>query len=166
MRRHLHLILALGLGAASVSCQGARAPSATFTEPRLTSVTKAPAEPFGQGIVRRSAHGASSSFARWDLAKGALIPEHSHPNEQTTYVISGEMAFTTPVGRYVLRPGDVLQIPSDVPHAAEALEDTVEVDFFTPRREDWLNGVPSYLRQSTASASLRSVSTSASRFAR
>jgi quercetin dioxygenase-like cupin family protein len=98
-------------------------------------------------ITRQMTSGASSTVARVLLAKGAYVPRHSHVNEQVTMILDGCLKFFFDEGQELLvKPGQVLVIPAHVPHAAEALEDTIDIDFFTPRREDWINKEDSYLR--------------------
>lgn len=80
------------------------------------------------------------------LAKGAIVPEHAHENEQITYILEGKLRFTLGAETVDVGAGEVLTIPPNLPHAAEALEDTVDVDVFTPPREDWLSGADAYLR--------------------
>ena len=81
------------------------------------------------------------------LAKGAIVPEHSHHNEQLTYILEGKLRFSFPDGETIdVAAGEVLTIPSHLPHKAEALEDTLDVDVFHPPREDWLDGSDAYLR--------------------
>lgn len=80
------------------------------------------------------------------LAKGAIVPEHAHENEQITYILEGKLRFTLGDETVDVGAGEVLTIPPNVPHAAEALEDTLDVDVFTPPREDWLAGTDAYLR--------------------
>ncbi len=84
------------------------------------------------------------------LAKGAVVPQHSHENEQITYILEGALRFRIGADRseeIVVRAGEVLTIPSNVPHEAEALEDTLDVDVFNPPRADWLNGTDSYFHR-------------------
>jgi len=81
--------------------------------------------------------------------KGVVVPKHSHENEQFAYVLEGALLFR--IGddqsqEVVVRAGEVLHIPSNVPHSAEALEATVDLDVFVPPREDWLTGADDYLR--------------------
>jgi quercetin dioxygenase-like cupin family protein len=71
---------------------------------------------------------------------------HSHDNEQITYVLEGALKFHIQDREVVVRAGEVLVIPSQMPHSAEALEDTVDLDIFSPPRQDWLQGTDSYLR--------------------
>lgn len=84
------------------------------------------------------------------LEKGCIVPKHSHENEQITYILEGALKFW--IGEdeskeVIVRAGEVLVIPSHVLHKAEALEDTLDVDIFSPPREDWLNKTDDYLRQ-------------------
>jgi len=83
------------------------------------------------------------------LDKGCVVPRHSHENEQLTYVLEGALHFW--IGEngeeeVTIRAGEVLVIPSHVPHKAEALEDTLDVDIFSPPRQDWLDKTDDYLR--------------------
>ena len=83
------------------------------------------------------------------LKKGGMVPKHSHHNEQITYILEGALRFLMgeeQTEEIIVRAGEVLVIPSHVPHSAEALEDTLDVDIFNPPREDWLDGSDSYLR--------------------
>ncbi len=84
------------------------------------------------------------------LKKGAIVPQHSHENEQITYILEGGLRFW--IGEdesevIDLHAGDVLHIPSHVKHKAEALSDTLDVDIFSPPRQDWLDKTDDYLRQ-------------------
>jgi quercetin dioxygenase-like cupin family protein len=80
------------------------------------------------------------------LAQGAIVPEHAHHNEQITYILEGKLRFTIDGETIDVGAGEVLTIPSHVPHEAEALEDTLDVDVFHPPRQDWLDGTDAYLR--------------------
>ena len=101
-------------------------------------------------LDRRLITGDRMMLAHVYLKKGCIVPKHSHENEQITYILEGALRFklgedqreTITVG-----PGEVLHIPSNLPHEAEALEDTVDVDVFSPPRADWLNKTDSYLRK-------------------
>ena len=82
------------------------------------------------------------------LRKGAIVPEHSHENEQITYILEGALRFTLGDGRVLtVSAGQVLVIPSHMPHRAEAVEDTIDLDVFTPPRADWIAGTDAYLRK-------------------
>ncbi len=87
------------------------------------------------------------TLARFLLRKGVLVPEHSHPNEQLAYVLEGALKFTLPGREIVVRAGEVLCIPPNVPHGAEALEDTLDLDVFVPARADWKANDDAYLRR-------------------
>ena len=84
------------------------------------------------------------------LEKGCVVPKHSHENEQITYILEGALKFwigEDETKEVIVRSGEVLVIPSHIPHKAEALEDTIDVDIFSPPREDWINKTDDYLRQ-------------------
>ena len=87
------------------------------------------------------------TVARFFLRKGASVPEHSHPNEQIAFVLSGKMRFVMQDKDITLAPGETLCIPPNVPHRAEALEDTIDLDVFTPPRADWIAKDDAYLRK-------------------
>jgi quercetin dioxygenase-like cupin family protein len=83
------------------------------------------------------------------LAKGAIVPRHDHHNEQISYILEGTLRFWLGDDESEVidvAAGEVLTIPAHLPHRAEALEDTLDVDVFTPPREDWLSGSDAYLR--------------------
>jgi quercetin dioxygenase-like cupin family protein len=85
-------------------------------------------------------------LARVLLKKGCVVPMHSHENEQITYILEGALKFRLNGDEVVVRAGEVLCIPPHVPHEAIAVEDTVDLDVFTPPREDWINKTDAYLR--------------------
>lgn len=106
-----------------------------------------PKEVVTDTISRRLITGDDMMLAHVYLDKGAVVPQHSHHNEQLTYIIEGALHFWIGADgkeEVVVSAGEVLHIPSNVPHRAEALEDTLDVDIFSPPREDWLNGTDSY----------------------
>ena len=103
-------------------------------------------EKFGELTVRQMLSGESGTLGRWLFSKGAVVPRHSHVSEQFTVVLSGSMKFVFDDREVVVKAGEVLLIPSNVPHSAIALEDCIDVDFFAPRREDWVRGDDSYVR--------------------
>jgi quercetin dioxygenase-like cupin family protein len=90
--------------------------------------------------------GQNIMLARVLLKKGCIVPEHSHPNEQITFVMEGALKFSIDGQEIVVGAGDLLTIPPNMPHRAEALEDTVDFDVFNPPRADWMNKTNSYLR--------------------
>lgn len=91
--------------------------------------------------------GQEVMLARVLLKKGCIVPLHSHVNEQLTYILEGALKFWIDGREIVVRPGQVLTIPPNMPHKAEALEDTVDLDIFHPPRADWLGKTDSYLRK-------------------
>ena len=106
-----------------------------------------PRERVTDDIHRRLITGDRMMLAQVYLDKGAVVPTHSHENEQLTYIISGALRFWIGADgdeELVVRAGEVLHIPSNVPHKAEALEDTLDVDIFSPPRQDWLDGTDDY----------------------
>lgn len=101
-------------------------------------------------LDRKLITGERMMLAQVFLKKGCIVPEHRHENEQLTYILQGCLRLW--VGEnledvYDLHAGEVLYIPSNVPHKAEALEDTLDVDVFSPPRADWLNKTDDYLRR-------------------
>jgi len=97
-------------------------------------------------IERQMVVGNQIMVARVLLAKGAHVPLHSHHNEQVTYILDGALKFAIDGKEIVVRSGEVLCIPSNTPHEAWAVEDTVDLDVFTPPRADWLSKNDDYLR--------------------
>jgi quercetin dioxygenase-like cupin family protein len=97
-------------------------------------------------IGRQFVVGNNLMLARVYLKKGAHVPEHHHPNEQITYILEGALKFRIEGKEIVVGAGEVLCIPSNMPHEAFALEDTVDLDVFNPPRQDWINRDDSYLR--------------------
>jgi quercetin dioxygenase-like cupin family protein len=109
-----------------------------------------PAEPMKGTITRRLITSERMMIAHVYLKKGDDVPQHSHENEQITYILEGALHFwlgEKGEREITVRAGEVLVIPSRLPHRALALEDTLDVDVFNPPREDWLNGTDAYLRR-------------------
>ena len=98
-------------------------------------------------LDRQMVVGDQVMVARVLLKKGCVVPEHSHHNEQVTYILEGALKFNIDGREIVVSAGEVLCIPPHMPHRAEALEDTVDLDVFTPPREDWLGKTDQYLRE-------------------
>jgi len=112
-----------------------------------------PREELNPKLGRRFVTGEQVMLAQIYLAEICIVPKHSHENEQITWVIEGLLRLRLgESGEQVvdLGPGGVLHIPQNVPHEAEALEDTFEVDVFSPPRSDWIDGSDAYLRSSQA----------------
>jgi len=98
-------------------------------------------------LDRQLVVGKDLMVARVLLKKGCFIPLHSHVNEQVTYILEGALKFWIDDKEIVVHAGEVLCIPSNMPHKAEALEDTVDLDIFNPPRRDWINKTDEYLRR-------------------
>lgn len=90
--------------------------------------------------------GQNVMLARVLLKRGCIVPEHSHPNEQITFIMEGALKFWIDGKEIVVNAGEVLTIPPNMPHKAEALSDTVDYDVFNPPRADWMNKTNTYLR--------------------
>src|SRR4030095_1033201 len=108
-----------------------------------------PKEKVSETLDRRLITGDRVMLTHVYLKKGSVVPRHPHENEQLTYILHGGLRFW--IGEdesqvIDVRAGEVLHIPSFVQHKAEALDDTVDVDIFSPPREDWLNKTDDYLR--------------------
>jgi quercetin dioxygenase-like cupin family protein len=105
-----------------------------------------PLESLNPLLQRQFVVGQELMLARVLMKKGCVVPEHSHHNEQLTYIVEGALKFSIDGRQIVVRAGEVLCIPSNMPHSAEALEDTVDLDVFNPPRADWINRSDQYLR--------------------
>jgi len=103
-------------------------------------------------LQRQFVVGESVMLARVLLKKGCVVPLHSHHNEQVTYILEGALKFVLKDREVTVRAGEVLCIPPNEPHEAIALEDTVDLDIFTPPREDWIAKTDAYLRGATAAS--------------
>jgi quercetin dioxygenase-like cupin family protein len=90
-------------------------------------------------ISRKIVSGEREMLAQIYLKRGALVPIHTHDSEQMTYILQGALRFLVDGEEIIVREGEVLHIPSRLPHQAEALEDTLELDVFSPVRAEWVN---------------------------
>ena len=106
-----------------------------------------PLEVMSEMISRKVISGEKAMIAQVFLKKDAVVPEHHHESEQITYILSGALEFQIEGKTLVVSAGQVLRIPSHVPHAAVALEDTLDLDIFSPIRHDWLTKDDAYLRK-------------------
>jgi quercetin dioxygenase-like cupin family protein len=115
--------------------------------PSATKFEKLDTDKMNPLITRQMLNGDDATFARLVLLRGAIVPRHHHRSEQYTMIFSGALKFFFDDGSdTTVHAGEVLMIPANVPHSAEALEDTVDFDFFSPRREDWIRKDDAYLR--------------------
>ena len=90
-------------------------------------------------ISRKIVSGEREMLAQIYMKRGALVPIHTHESEQMTYILQGALRFLVDGEEVIVREGEVLHIPSGLPHQAEALEDTLELDVFSPVRADWVD---------------------------
>jgi len=117
-------------------------------ELQYTGFDKIRVETLNPLMTRQMIWGERAMLARIVLRKDAVVPEHSHENEQISYIVEGALRFTLGDGRVItVRAGEVLVIPSNLKHSAVALEDTLDLDIFTPPRADWIAGTDAYLRR-------------------
>ncbi len=105
-----------------------------------------PVEALSDLISRQMLNGEAMTLARITLTRGAVVPRHSHANEQIATVLSGRLRFMLGDDALEVGAGESVLIHADVPHEVEALEDSVVLDAFAPRREDWIRGDDAYLR--------------------
>jgi quercetin dioxygenase-like cupin family protein len=109
-----------------------------------------PKEKVTDHLERRLVTGDRMMLAHVYLKKGCVVPRHQHDNEQLTYILEGSLKFW--IGEdeskvVIVKAGEVLHLPSMVWHKAEALEDTLDVDVFSPPRQDWIDKTDDYLRK-------------------
>ncbi|HEX5215811.1 MAG TPA: cupin domain-containing protein [Vicinamibacterales bacterium] len=107
-------------------------------------------EPVNALLERRLITGTRMMLAHVYIKKGCIVPLHSHDNEQLTYILEGALRFwigDEQAEPFLVSAGEVLVIPPNVPHKAEAVEDTLDVDIFCPPRQDWLDKSDDYLRK-------------------
>jgi len=106
-----------------------------------------PEEELNPLLSRRAIHTTAMTIARLYLKATAVVPTHHHANEQVSMVEKGALEFNLAGEERIVRAGGMVVIPPDVPHSVRALEDSIAVDVFTPRRDDWIRGDDAYLRR-------------------
>jgi quercetin dioxygenase-like cupin family protein len=122
------------------------------TRARLQRWDELALEKVTEMISRKVVTGEREMLAQIYLKKGCVVPMHSHESEQITYVLQGALRFLIDGEQITVREGEVLLIPSWVEHQAEALDDTFELDVFSPIRQDWLDKTDSYFHNVPATA--------------
>jgi quercetin dioxygenase-like cupin family protein len=130
----------------SVAQQNTIAPRPEKAELKYIPWSSVPLEDLNPLIQRQFVVGQDIMVARVLIKKGGIVPEHSHHNEQVTYILEGALKFWIDGKEIVVNAGEVLTIPPNMPHRAEALVDTVDLDVFNPPRADWINKTDQYLR--------------------
>jgi quercetin dioxygenase-like cupin family protein len=132
--------------ATSVALKGTVSKAKRKAELRHVPWSSVEIEALNPLLGRQLVVGRNVMLARVLLKKGCIVPKHSHPNEQVTYILEGALKFWIDGKIIVVHAGEVLTIPPNMPHKAEALEDTVDLDIFHPPRADWMSGTDAYLR--------------------
>jgi quercetin dioxygenase-like cupin family protein len=99
------------------------------------------------GIVRQFVSGARVSVAKFSMARGTSVPSHAHENEQVSYVVRGALTFRFSDREVMVRGGEVIVIPPNVPHGVDVVEDSEAIDVFNPVRQDWIDGTDTYFQK-------------------
>ncbi|MGO4728330.1 MULTISPECIES: cupin domain-containing protein [unclassified Inquilinus] len=111
--------------------------------PTLYQLDAQPIEQISPLVQRQMLHGTQSTLVRWIVKKGGVFPLHHHSNEQITWITQGRCEVYSQGKEFVMTAGTVLVIPPNTPHEFVCTEDTVDIDFFSPQRQDWIDGAPS-----------------------
>lgn len=106
-----------------------------------------PSEQINETVARRFITGDSVTIGRFELKKGGVVPLHAHVNEQISMVMSGVVLFRVDGRETVVKAGEVIQIPANVPHEVEVLEDALAIDVFSPVRQDWIDKTDTYFKR-------------------
>jgi quercetin dioxygenase-like cupin family protein len=106
-----------------------------------------PSEQINETVARRFITGDSLTIGRFELKQGGVVPWHAHVNEQISMVMSGALLFRIDGRETVVKAGEVMQIPANVPHEVEVLEDAVAIDAFSPIRQDWIDKTDTYFKR-------------------
>lgn len=112
--------------------------------PNFYEFEKMEFEQMNDKVFRRYVYGEHAMLCYFKLLKGAEIPEHHHVSEQITYIIKGKVRVFSGGKEWIVKAGEVIHFPSNLPHRFEALEDTIDIDVFSPPRKDWIEGTANY----------------------
>jgi quercetin dioxygenase-like cupin family protein len=112
--------------------------------PQLYELDAQPVEQISEFLQRQYLSGNNVTFVKWIAKKGALVPLHHHLNEQITWITEGIAEVYSQERKFVMKAGDIMIIPSNVPHEFIFTEDTIDIDIFAPGRQDWFDGTASY----------------------
>ncbi|WP_380782781.1 cupin domain-containing protein [Sphingomonas sp. R86520] len=115
----------------------------TAASPMLYALDAQPKEQISPLVQRQYLSGAQSTFVKWTVKAGGVFPLHHHSNEQITWIVSGRCDVFSQGRRFTMKAGTIMVIPPNVPHEFHCPEDTVDIDFFAPGRQDWADGAPS-----------------------
>ncbi len=113
------------------------------TMPSLYLLDAQPIEQISPLVQRQMLNGAQSTLVKWTVKKGGVFPLHHHANEQITWITEGRCEVYSQGKKFVMTAGMVIVIPPNTPHEFICTEDTIDIDFFAPQRQDWIDGVPS-----------------------
>ena len=102
-----------------------------------------PVEQISSLVQRQMLHGVQSTFVKWIAKKGGIFRLHHHHNEQITWIVEGGCDVYSQGKKFAMKAGMILIIPPNVPHEFICTEDMIDIDFFSPQRQDWINGVAS-----------------------
>lgn len=111
--------------------------------PTLYDFDNQPIEQISPLVQRQYLSGTQSTIVKWTVKKGGVFPLHHHLNEQITWITKGRCEVFSQGKRFIMTAGTVLIIPPNVPHEFTCTEDTIDIDFFAPQRQDWADGVKS-----------------------
>lgn len=115
----------------------------TAALPQLYELDAQPKEQISPLVQRQYLSGVQSTFVKWTVKAGGIFPLHHHANEQITWITEGRCEVFSQGKQFVMTAGTVLVIPPNVPHEFHCTEDTIDIDFFAPGRQDWADGAPS-----------------------
>jgi quercetin dioxygenase-like cupin family protein len=115
----------------------------TAAVPVMYDLDQQPIEQISPLVQRQYLSGSQSTFVKWTVKAGGVFPLHHHLNEQITWITKGRCEVSSQGKRFDMTAGMVLVIPPNVPHEFRCTEDTIDIDFFAPARQDWADGVPS-----------------------
>jgi unsaturated pyranuronate lyase len=111
--------------------------------PALYALDQQPLEQISPLVQRQYLVGVQSTFVKWTVKKGGIFPLHHHASEQITWITEGRCEVTSQGKKFIMTAGMVMIIPPNTPHEFVCTEDTIDIDFFAPQRQDWIDGVPS-----------------------
>ena len=111
--------------------------------PSLYELSAQPIEQISPLVQRQYLNGTQSTLVKWTVKKGGVFPLHHHSNEQITWITEGRCEVFSQGKKFVMRAGTVLVIPPNTPHEFVCTEDSIDIDFFAPQRQDWIDGAPS-----------------------
>jgi quercetin dioxygenase-like cupin family protein len=114
-------------------------------EAQLFHLDAQPVEKINDLLSRQYLYGTNSTFVKWTAKKGAVVPLTHHVNEQITWITEGLAEVYSQGRKYLMKAGDIIIIPPNVPHEFRFLEDSIDIDIFAPGRQDWIDGTATYL---------------------